>query len=300
MAQVAEDGQLPSIEDMVNAIVRMSVEPFEDGYVEYVGIPHWGREETKRNMGMYNDRTRCIDSIVFLGQNMAISTFVLRPEHFTPVSDDLDEVSVTTGMVEGHMSPEYGISVIRGVDQLELALNKHRSSIPHSPSQAVRVKRIGSTRFSQPVVPGDKMIISPDKIVVDGSTVASILDIEAEIVDSSDPLIIEGSEYAKHILVEQGAQTAVAGFRKRGGDFLVYSGIGPIVWGDEDLHPGQTVEAQFINDPENPLIGDAIFRVDGRVVGRTTGNVCGIGDRERTKELIGKVVQRRRKRATSA
>ena len=35
--------------------------------------PRWDEVETKQHLGMYNDATRCIDSVIFPEQDLAIA-----------------------------------------------------------------------------------------------------------------------------------------------------------------------------------------------------------------------------------
>lgn len=298
--------------------------------------PHWDETETKQRMSMYNERTRCIDSVVFLDQNTAIGYFVLRPELLPPLVKQnyptmtigsfgsrpfSEEIEVSEDVVEGHFTPEFGISVVRGIDQLAAALQTHTDNINTiATNKDARLRRIASIKFPQPVVVGDKMIIVPSNfsedfltgdstITVDGSTVTSIVGIEFEMVEAGDYPKHHQAEFAKPLLIEFGAQTAVADFlyrrdfqtveKRDKGDFLVYAGIkGPVEW-YEEVYPNQLIEAHSIKDPANPLQADVSFWTEGRKVAQALGNECGIGNRERTKQLIERVVRRRRARVKS-
>ena len=235
----------------------------------------------------------------------------------------LGEIKVTSSFVEGHLTPEYGISVVRGIDQIAAAITVQRGEIKAiGYGQDSRLSRIkGPIKFAQPVVVGDKMIITPSNlsadeltgnstITVDGSTVTSIEGIEFEVVEAVGNINRHiQSEYAKTLIIESGAQTAIANFLHRRetsmteeerakGDFLLYVGIqGPIDW-YEDVYPNQEIEIRLYKDPQNSLRGDVIVYSEDRRVAAILGNECLIGNRERTPQLIDRLVQRRRSRAT--
>lgn len=288
-------------------------------------IPHWGEEETRSRLGMYNERTRCLDRVVFHDANSAIGYFVLKPERFPPFVWRLigipiaEEVYVTDAVVEGHFTPDYGISIVRGVDQLAAAVALQSSLIHRQTGKESRLARIeGPIKFSQPVVAGDTMLIRPSnlsdlaltgdcEIIVDGSTAATFKGIQFELVYSrGNYLDYEVKEYIKPILIEAGAQTAVADFRYRRnvqtpeeqtkGDFLMYAGIrGPIEF-YEDILPGGMAEIHMVRDSENSQVADITIWVNNRKVAEIRGNECAVGNRERTRLFIERVVQRRRSR----
>lgn len=294
-------------------------------------IPHWGEEETIARMAMYNNRTRCIDRVIFPDQNSAIGYFVLNPDRFPPNVWQVDmpmivsetplrgAVKIRDLFVEGHFTSEYGISVVRGIDQLAEALRVQKVRISRNLMQDARLRRIGGPiKFSQPVVAGDTMFIHPSnlgenaltgnsEITVDGSTVTTIDGIEFVLVQHR---LRYGenmqTEYIKPMLIEAGAQTAVADFLYRRdfqtpeeqakGDFLVYAGIrGPIEF-YEDVLLGSIAEVHMIRDLQNPQVADVTVWVEGRKVAEIFGNECAVGNRERTRQLIEKVVARRRAR----
>lgn len=293
-----------------------------------VEAPRWDETETRQRLSMYNESTRCIDRVVFPDQNSAIGYFVLRPDCFPPFVSGkpartvifgerpfTEKIMVTDDLVDGHFTPEYGISVVRGIDQLAAALQIHADNVMRDIIQDVRLKRIGEVKFSQPVVPGDTMVIRPlnlskdylkgdSGIMVDGVTVTTINGIEFEIVDATQEDM--QAEYIKTILIEAGAQTAVADFLFRRdslspeeqakGDFLVYAGIrGPIEF-YEDVLPGGEAEIHMVRDSKDLQSADITVWVAGIKVAEILGNECAVGNRERTRQLIDRIVQRRRAR----
>lgn len=290
-----------------------------------VEIPHWNEQETIRRLAMYNERTRCLDRVVFHDANSAIGYFILKPERFPPFVWRLngipiaEEVYVTDALVEGHFTPDYGISIVRGVDQLAAAVAWQSSLIHRQTGKESRLTRIeGPIRFSQPVVAGDTMLIRLSnlsepalrgdcEIIVDGSTAATFKGIQFGLMERRGSYLdCEAKEYIKPILIEAGAQTAVCDFRYRRdfqtpeeqakGDFLVYAGIkGPIEF-YEDVLPGGMAEIHMVKDSQNPQVADVTVWVHDRKVAEIRGNECAIGNRERTKQLIDRVVQRRKGR----
>lgn len=301
-----------------------------------VEAPHWDEQETRQRLSMYNSRTLCIDRVAFSDQNSAIAHFVLRPEAFPPqnrhfkpemvlstVSDPFTgEIQVTESLVYGHFTLGFGISVVRGIDQIAAALDVQRNNIKVDYSKDAKARRIkGPVKFSQPVVVGDKMyvrlanlkengLVGDSNIEVDKSIVTSIEGIEFELVEQGEYGRHVQGEAVKAVLIEAGAQTAVADFLYRRdsqslaeqakGDFLVYAGIrGPIEF-YEDILPGGIAEVHMVKDSQNPQVADVTIWVEGRKVAEIFGNECAVGNRERTRQLIERVVARRRARVSQS
>lgn len=295
----------------------------------------WTPQETVGYLSMYNDNTRYPEEITFF-PDVTIGTLTLKPIHFADrftrsnparVGNlTIDVVSASrTGNLEvlfnpGHFTEKYGISIMRGIDQIEAAIEVQKANVVLEPGQAVRVVRIGAVKFSQPAVPDDNLIISPQElsedalngnsdVKADGSATTKVDGIELEVVEDSidNAMSTRLRERVKTILIEAGAQVGVADFIYRrqfqtpeeqaAGDFLVFKSIDYVEWYD-DFDPFEQVDIELIKNAGNPLKADIGFYVNSQLRARAMGSECGIGNREKTALLIDKVVARRRTRVS--
>lgn len=293
----------------------------------------WTPEETVGHLSMYDNNTRYPESVTF-HPDRTIGTFTLRPIHFADRFSPLvanrvgelviDETSdphsgnLLVLLNPGHFTGKYGISVMRGIDQLEAAIQVQKANVGLEPGQAVRVIRTGAVKFAQPAVPDDNLMIIPQEltrdwlngnsiVTADGSTTTKVDGIELQIVQNNIRYAMSTRlrEYVKTIFIEAGAQVGVSDFLYRRqfqtpeeqatGDFLVFKNIDSVEWYG-DVYPFQRVEIHLVKNQENPLKGDIDFYVDNRQVAKAFGSECGIGNREKTALLINKVVARRRGR----
>src|SRR5687767_11866849 len=105
-------------------------------FLDYPDAPKWDQAQVREHLGMFNAKTLRMDQVVFLGPSRAISSLLLKPEHFRDrFTNNLDMdmgdserfvFEATDELTEGHFadtySPTHPIRIVRAVDMIQVAV----------------------------------------------------------------------------------------------------------------------------------------------------------------------------------
>lgn len=286
-------------------------------FSDYPDAPRWDQEQVRQRFGMFNAKTLRIDQVVFLGPDRAISSLLLKPEHFRDrftnnLSMDIGDsdglvFDVSDELTQGHFadtySPDHPIRVARAVDLIQAGVE----ALQFMTEESGRINRL--TRINGPVSlkralnKGDRGTIRMEDYSLEtnisiwnGDNLA--MEMGGVVLKSSEDVAVNGvttkeRENVKTELLEGTAQASIAsifngleeGAQNNRTPIVLYDGLaGPIEF-LEDVFPGQTVRFQVDRIPsEDRRLIQANFTatVEDRVVMRAFGASC----RVRTMEAM--------------
>lgn len=253
LVATAAGGKLPTTEDMAQAVLR-AVHRFQSGDLEfgateYVGIPHWNKEEVKRRFYMYGPSSLLVDKTVFHSPTQSFTATRVRPEHFEPlfgpdvgplvysapgqiwrpsnqgesvsgIEDLLTKFTATREHAKDHFTYIVGLEIVPGYKLVAAAaLSRIKDLEQYFRESFAWGGVLGEIHFRKPVLPGAKVeVYSRGEYVTEYRRYVANLELKVgnvAVATISRLLLERGVDRNRHLkarLIEMAAQAAGAQF----------------------------------------------------------------------------------------
>ncbi len=301
-------GKLPTAKEMAEGIISFARSDYSHNQTEFVGIPTLSKDNIKEKLSMYGDNALFVDRLVKIGENHAVGYSKIDERYSRPIFESLEDLSLLSykGIVnnlqtnikreytDGHFKEETGISIWPGYQQISLlsiAVNGELNSI-------VELKDV---KFKVPIMPEDS--IDADTLLINavGNKVekSGEIYIKGKMVSSVEKITIDekiesdiNSDFQARA-IEAAAQTLGLVFvnQLKDQDLLpLFRGIDSVQFHNpiDSNNKGKNleIEAKIKNTDSKGFQGDAIVRLDNKVIAEIYGIDCGIMDKKIAKRAI--------------